>query len=78
VILTLAGANDVLAVLLNVQVEDLTLAFRVLLVVGPVLVGLIAYRLAIEMRARAGRPLGPEGGVLIRRTPDGGFDEVEE
>jgi ubiquinol-cytochrome c reductase cytochrome b subunit len=77
VILTLAGANDVLAVLLNVQVEDLTLAFRVLLVVGPVLVGLIAYRLAIEMRARAGRPLGPEGGVVIRRTPDGGFDEVE-
>jgi ubiquinol-cytochrome c reductase cytochrome b subunit len=78
VVLTLAGANDVLAVLLNVQVEDLTGAFRILLVVGPLVVGLIVYRLAVELRARAGRGLGPAGGFVIRRTPDGGFDEVEE
>lgn len=77
-VLTLAGANDVLAVLLNVQVEELTAAFRVLLAAGPITVGLIAYRLAVEMRARSGRPLGPRGGSLIRRTEEGGFEEVDE
>ncbi len=77
VVLTLAGANDVLAVLFNVDVGALTSAFRVLLIVAPLVVGLVAYRLAIEIRARSGRPLGPEGGSVIRRTDDGGFEEVE-
>src|SRR6185369_7910748 len=55
IVLTLAGANDVLAVLLNVDVGALTAAFRVLVIVGPLVVGLVAYRLAIEIRARSGR-----------------------
>ena len=77
VVLTLAGANDVLAVLLNVGVEQLTAAFRVLLFVAPVVVGLLAYRLGLELRARSDRPNGPDGGVLIQRTSEGGFEEVE-
>lgn len=77
IVLTLAGANDVLAVLLNVRVEELTAAFRVLLVAAPIAVGLIAYRLAVEMLARSGRPLGPGAGSVIRRTRDGGFEEVD-
>jgi ubiquinol-cytochrome c reductase cytochrome b subunit len=77
VVLTLAGANDVLAVLFNVDVGALTAAFRVLLIVGPLVVGLVAYRLAVEIRARSGRPLGPESGSVIRRTADGGFEEVD-
>jgi ubiquinol-cytochrome c reductase cytochrome b subunit len=77
VILTLAGANDLLAVLLNVEVEQLTTALRLLAVVGPIAVGLIAYRVALEIRGRSGRQLGPDGGLLLRRTPDGGFEEAE-
>jgi ubiquinol-cytochrome c reductase cytochrome b subunit len=77
IVLTLAGANDVLAVLFNVDVGALTAVLRVLLIVAPLVVGLVAYRLAIEIRARSGRPLGPEGGSVIRRTDDGGFEEVE-
>jgi ubiquinol-cytochrome c reductase cytochrome b subunit len=77
VVLTLAGANDLLAVLLNVGVEELTTALRVLAVVGPVVVGLIAYRLALDIRRRSGRPLGPDGGFVLRRTAEGGFEEVE-
>jgi ubiquinol-cytochrome c reductase cytochrome b subunit len=77
VVLTVSGANDVLAMVLNVGVEDLTSALRVLLLVGPVVVGLIAYRVALEIRRRSGRPLGPDGGVVIRRTSDGGFEEIE-
>jgi len=77
IVLTLAGANDVLAVLFNVDVGALTAAFRILVIVGPLVVGLVAYRLAIEIRARSGRRLGPEGGSVIRRTSDGGFEEVD-
>jgi quinol---cytochrome-c reductase cytochrome b subunit len=50
--LTLAGGNDVIAVFLHVGVEDLTAAFRVLIVVAPIVVGLVAYRLAVERRRR--------------------------
>jgi ubiquinol-cytochrome c reductase cytochrome b subunit len=77
IVLTLAGANDVLAVLFNVDVGALTSAFRVLLIVAPLVVGLFAYRLAVEIRARSGRPLGPKAGSVIRRTGDGGFEEVD-
>jgi ubiquinol-cytochrome c reductase cytochrome b subunit len=76
-VLTLAGANDLLAVLFNVDVEDLTIALRVLALVGPIAVALIAYRLALDIRRRSGRPLGPDGGVALRRTADGGFEVLE-
>jgi len=53
IVLTLAGANDVLAVFLHVGLEDVTNAARVLVVVAPIVVGLLAYRLATERRRRA-------------------------
>jgi quinol---cytochrome-c reductase cytochrome b subunit len=52
VVLTLAGGNDVLAVYLRVGVEELTLAFRVLVVVLPIVVGLVAWRLGLERQRR--------------------------
>jgi ubiquinol-cytochrome c reductase cytochrome b subunit len=78
VVLTLAGANDVLAVLLRVHVEALTIAFRILAVAGPLVAGVIAYRVAREIRGRSGRPLGPDGGSVVRRNADGGFETIEE
>ncbi len=52
VVLTLAGGNDVLAVYLRVGVEELTLAFRILVVVLPIVVGLVAWRLGVERQRR--------------------------
>jgi quinol---cytochrome-c reductase cytochrome b subunit len=81
-VLTLAGGNDVLAVMLNVPVESLTMAFRVLLVVAPVVTWLVAYRMAREAREaherreREGEQSEPPAVVLVR-TPDGGFRDVE-
>jgi ubiquinol-cytochrome c reductase cytochrome b subunit len=59
VVLTIAGGNDVLAVFLHVGVEDLTGALRILLLVAPVTVGLVAYRLAVERRAADARHRSP-------------------
>jgi ubiquinol-cytochrome c reductase cytochrome b subunit len=52
IVLTLAGGNDVLAVYLHVRVEDLTWAFRILVIVAPVLAGLVAWRLGVERGRR--------------------------
>ena len=77
VVLTLAGANDVLAAFLGIQVETLTGFFRILVVVAPPIVGLVAWRLAVERRARHTAHLGPPGGIALRRRGDGGFEEAE-
>ena len=90
-VLTLAGGNDVLAVFFNLEVYTLIWVFRVLAIVLPIAVGLVAYRLAMArlerpspeaMTAEAvtGAPPGEHprrGGIALRRTPDGGFEEVE-
>jgi ubiquinol-cytochrome c reductase cytochrome b subunit len=88
-ILTLAGGNDVIAVFLDLSVESLTWIFRVLAIVGPVAVGLVTWLLC---RNRLGRPAPDElepadaanaderplhGGVALRRTASGGFEEAE-
>jgi len=78
VVLTVAGANDILAVFLNVEVEALTEALRVVLVVAPIVVGVVAYRLAVERARRPPEAPATSAGIRLRRTADGGFEEVEE
>lgn len=78
VVLTIAGANDVLAVFLNVQVEALTNVLRIILVVAPIVVGLVAHRLATERSRRPAEAGRPSRGIRLRRRPDGGFEELEE
>lgn len=89
-VLTLAGGNDVIAVFLDLSVEALTLIFQVLAIGLPIVTWLVTYRLC---RDRAARPAPDEletapdaanpdaarrrGGVALRRTPGGGFEEVE-
>jgi hypothetical protein len=79
--LTLAGGNDVLAFYLSTEVELLTLLFRALAIILPVVVWVVAFRYA---RARsAAADIGPRphprrrAGTGLRRTPSGGFEEVD-
>jgi ubiquinol-cytochrome c reductase cytochrome b subunit len=75
-VLTLAGGNDVLAIIVDVPVETLTGVFRVLLLVAPVLTWLLIYRLARERRDRDGAE-GEPASVLLVRNAAGGFSEAE-
>jgi ubiquinol-cytochrome c reductase cytochrome b subunit len=80
-VFTLAGGNDVIGVFLNVPVETLTMVFRVLLVALPVAVWLLIYRFASTRRRRGEAELprmARPAGVALRRTPDGGFEEIED
>jgi len=74
--LTLAGGNDVLAVVLDVPVERLTTAFRILVPTAPIVTWLIVYRLARERRDRGTADRGPAS-VLLVRSESGGFVERE-
>lgn len=76
-VLTLAGGNDVLAVLLNVPVESLTVTFRILLVVAPVVTWLLVWIIARQMRDGASGERAPAS-VVLARNAAGGFEELGE
>ena len=80
--LTLAGGNDVISFYFSTEIETLTNVFRVLTLVLPVVAWVVTYRICVARRAvlagRAGRePPTRRGGTALRRTADGGFEEVE-
>ncbi len=80
--LTIAGGNDVLAVIFDVPVEGITVVFRILLVVAPVVTWLVVYRLARDYRAgrerheREAIQEEPPSVILVRNA-SGGFSEAE-
>lgn len=77
-VLTLAGGNDVIAVFLDLSVEGLTRIFQVLVIVLPLAVGAAAYALSrAKLAEPPDRTPGRRAGIALRRTPDGGFEEVE-
>ena len=76
VLLTLAAGDDQTAATLHVRLETLVWVYRIALLVGPIVVGVVAARLAAEMRARAAGSPAPDV-VLLVRNAHGGYDEEE-
>lgn len=74
-LLTIGGANDVLALTFNVPVEAIVWFLRFALFFLPLIGGLVTYRICTELRDGGGHPFGRRGGVVLRRTPEGGFEE---
>jgi ubiquinol-cytochrome c reductase cytochrome b subunit len=75
VVLTLAGSNDVLGSFFRIPVENITRAFRVLVLVLPLLFGWIAFRVARDL---GGREVHTGKRVMLVRTASGGFEELAE
>lgn len=79
-VLTLAGGNDVIAFYFASDVGTLTTVFRILALITPVVAWLVTWRICRGLVARGrAAALGHEraGGVPLRRTPTGGFEDVE-
>ncbi|WP_243717194.1 cytochrome b [Actinomadura darangshiensis] len=76
--LWLAGGNDVLAHKFDVSLFWTTWFFRFLIILGPVLAYIAAYRICVGLQRRdlALAAHGLETGI-IRMSPDGRFSEVE-
>jgi ubiquinol-cytochrome c reductase cytochrome b subunit len=87
-VLTLAGGNDVLATTFNVRVEDITGVFRILAVLAPIVAWLVTYRLLVghgrigarpdDSGTEPSKPIRHRGGIALRRTAEGGFEDVDE
>ncbi len=77
VILTLAGGNDVVALIFGVPVEAMTNILRVGIIVVPLLGFALTYRITRELRDRRDATHAPRRAVRLRRTPSGGFEEIE-
>ena len=76
VILTLAGGNDVIAIVFNVPVEAMTQILRVAIIVVPLLGFAVTYRICSELRRSRGHPTRRAAAVRLRRTDAGGFEEI--
>lgn len=76
-VLFLAGGNDVLAVFFRLSLETMTRVLRAALFLLPVVTGLVAYRLCRELSSKDVRPLRGPVGHRVRRTAEGGYEEVE-
>ncbi|GAA0588060.1 cytochrome bc1 complex cytochrome b subunit [Actinomadura livida] len=76
--LWLAGANDVIAERFHISLFATTWFFRGLIILGPVVGYVVAYRICLGLQRRDLGLVqhGLETGI-IRRAPDGGYSEVE-
>jgi ubiquinol-cytochrome c reductase cytochrome b subunit len=78
ILLTLAAADDQTAATLHLNLEALVGVYRVLLLVGPFVVGALAGRIAAEMRARIRESATyPSDATTLVRTAEGGYAEEE-
>ena len=77
VILTLAGGNDVVALIFGVPVEAMTNILRVAIIAVPLLAFALTYRITRELRDRRAAADDHHRAVRLRRTPSGGFEEIE-
>ncbi len=71
-ILTIAGGNDVMAIMFNVQVEAVTNVLRIAIFLVPALGGLLAHRISIQLQTAAPLRLGES--TRVRRNAQGGFE----
>jgi ubiquinol-cytochrome c reductase cytochrome b subunit len=77
-LLTIAAGDDQTSATLHVRLETLVWIYRIALLAGPFVVGILAARIAAEMRARveAKAEIEPDVATLVRNA-QGGFDEEE-
>ncbi len=75
-VLTLEGGGDVLSITFDIAVEAITNFFRVALFVLPLAAGMLTYRICLNLRGTDIHPFRRARGVRLRRTPEGGFEEV--
>lgn len=78
IVLTLAGSDDVQAKIVGVAVETLANAYRIMLLVLPVVIGLLTFELARELRDRRNELPAADARIVISRTDSGGFVEQPE
>lgn len=73
-IFLLAGSNDVIGTIFHMSPEGITVAFRVMFIVVPIIVFFITRRICNELRGTEAHPAAPGPNHEVVRTPDGGYE----
>jgi ubiquinol-cytochrome c reductase cytochrome b subunit len=71
-----AGAADRILVDVGFPYEGQVIFFRITALVLPVIVFVLTYLVCKQLKASEARPLRRWSGTVVRRRPDGGYDEV--
>jgi ubiquinol-cytochrome c reductase cytochrome b subunit len=75
-VLFLAGGDDVLASTFGLSLEALVHTFQVCLIVVPLVIGLVTWKICREISRQQAHPIQhPVGGIIVR-TPTGGYEVV--
>ena len=75
IVLTIAGGNDVMALLFRAPVTSVTNYLRIAVFVVPAIGGIVVYRVCRNLQGGSPRGLfRRRGGTRLRRTPSGGFE----
>jgi ubiquinol-cytochrome c reductase cytochrome b subunit len=74
-VLTLAGGDDIEAKVVGISIELLASFYRIMLVILPLVVGLVTFEIARELRARRYTLPASDASILISRAASGGFAE---
>jgi len=77
VVLTLAGGNDVIALVFDVPLEVMTNVLRVAFFAVPLLGFVVTYRICRELQSRTAAPDARRPVVLVR-TASGGYEERDD
>jgi ubiquinol-cytochrome c reductase cytochrome b subunit len=78
VMLTVAAGNDVAAIIIGVPVETMTDVLRFGVILVPIAGYFITHRICVELQRSEGHPLARGPAIRLRRTADGGFEEIDE
>ena len=78
-VLMFAAGNDIIAIRLQMSINDITRAFQVLFFVAPILTFWVSRRICLSLQRHDRDKVlhGRESGTLVR-TPDGQYYEVHE
>jgi ubiquinol-cytochrome c reductase cytochrome b subunit len=79
-VLGIAGSDDIQAKVFHTDVERLMIAYRFATVLVPIAFGLLAVRIAYDLRARLSTTTGRnrKRRAIIRRNAAGGFDDEKQ
>ncbi len=75
-VLLIAGSNDVLSKILNIEVDTFNSVLKVLVFVAPPVAGWATWRICRDLQRRDPHPISKHSRMVLRRNAAGGFEDA--
>lgn len=77
-IMLIAASNDVLSTIFHIPPEDITIALRILTLIGPPMVFVITWRICKDLQGTGMHPAAPTSSHEVLRNAEGGYEVRHE